>query len=297
MVERAAGLAATTFLSIGSWDHADADKKKVVGDIVDDQIDTVGKAFLGLTLGCARCHDHKFDPISQKDYYSLFAFFQNIDESGQTSYFTAATPVPGDAVYVVSHVDIGGQGTNAPAVLRTLAEASRRVPRCRVGAEAVALHLVGLRGDRQPADAHAARGGRLVAGEDAHRGGLARAVGAEEADNLAARDGEADLVHRGEARVALHEPGDFDGGWWDGHAEGDATFARGFPAHNPQLGVFSSVTSPVTARATQRWAVSRSMRLCGSNQRPWYSSLPRRRPLVRYCSMVSSLWMPVTRRS
>ncbi|MBN9119335.1 MAG: DUF1553 domain-containing protein [Planctomycetes bacterium] len=61
---------------------------------VNDRTTTFGTAFLGLTLECSRCHDHKFDPVSQKDYYSLFAFFQNIDESGQTSYFTASTPVP-----------------------------------------------------------------------------------------------------------------------------------------------------------------------------------------------------------
>ena len=39
--------------------------------MVDEQVDTVGKAFLGLTLGCARCHDHKFDPIPPRDYYAL----------------------------------------------------------------------------------------------------------------------------------------------------------------------------------------------------------------------------------
>ena len=56
-------------------DRGDADKEKLVSDIVDDQIDTVGKAFLGLTLGCARCHDHKFDPISNEDYYALAGIF------------------------------------------------------------------------------------------------------------------------------------------------------------------------------------------------------------------------------
>ena len=69
------GLIATTFLVNGAWDRGDADKEKMVSDMVDDQIDTVGKAFMGLTLGCARCHDHKFDPIAQADYYALAGIF------------------------------------------------------------------------------------------------------------------------------------------------------------------------------------------------------------------------------
>ncbi len=63
-------------------------------EYVADRTNTLGTAFLGLTMECARCHDHKYDPISQKDYYSLFSFFNNIDESGQTSHFTQAVPVP-----------------------------------------------------------------------------------------------------------------------------------------------------------------------------------------------------------
>jgi hypothetical protein len=69
------GLVATTFLVNGAWDRGDADKEKMVSDMVDDQIDTVGKAFMGLTLGCARCHDHKFDPLAQTDYYALAGIF------------------------------------------------------------------------------------------------------------------------------------------------------------------------------------------------------------------------------
>ncbi len=61
---------------------------------VVDRVTTVGTAFLGLTFECSRCHDHKYDPITQRDFYSMFAFFQNIDESGQTSYFTEAMPTP-----------------------------------------------------------------------------------------------------------------------------------------------------------------------------------------------------------
>jgi hypothetical protein len=51
-------------------------------EYVADRTNTLGKAFLGLTVECARCHDHKYDPISAKDYYSLFAFFNNVPEKG-----------------------------------------------------------------------------------------------------------------------------------------------------------------------------------------------------------------------
>ena len=63
-------------------------------EYVSDRVHTMGTAFLGLTLECSRCHDHKYDPISQRDYYSMAAFFNNIDESGLYSHFTAATPTP-----------------------------------------------------------------------------------------------------------------------------------------------------------------------------------------------------------
>lgn len=64
-------ITATGFLVIGPKMLAEQDKPKLVADLVDEQMDTVGKVFLGLTLGCARCHDHKFDPILASDYYSL----------------------------------------------------------------------------------------------------------------------------------------------------------------------------------------------------------------------------------
>ena len=63
---------------------------------VADRVTTFGTAFLGLTLECARCHDHKYDPITQREFYGLSSFFQNIDEAGQISYvgFADAMPVP-----------------------------------------------------------------------------------------------------------------------------------------------------------------------------------------------------------
>jgi hypothetical protein len=68
-------LTATGFLAIGNWGGGDADKEKLLTDIVDDQIDVVSRALLGVTLSCARCHDHKFDPFSTADYYGLAGIF------------------------------------------------------------------------------------------------------------------------------------------------------------------------------------------------------------------------------
>src|SRR5213594_1492308 len=71
-------------------------------DIVDEQIDVTGRAFLGLTIACARCHDHKFDPIPTADYYSLGGIF----ESTQV---------------VLGSIESPSQNREAEAILRKLA--------------------------------------------------------------------------------------------------------------------------------------------------------------------------------
>ena len=63
-------------------------------EYVADRLHTFGTAFLGLTLECSRCHDHKYDPISAREYYELSSFFANIDEAGLYSYFTPSIPTP-----------------------------------------------------------------------------------------------------------------------------------------------------------------------------------------------------------
>ncbi|MEK6258786.1 MAG: PSD1 and planctomycete cytochrome C domain-containing protein [Planctomycetota bacterium] len=70
-------LIATGFLALGPKVLAEVDETKMQMDIIDEQIDTVGRAILGLTLGCARCHDHKFDPIETADYYGLAGIFKS----------------------------------------------------------------------------------------------------------------------------------------------------------------------------------------------------------------------------
>jgi hypothetical protein len=72
----AASQIATSFLCLGPFDHASNDGRKAEFDLYDDMVGTTASAFLGLTLQCARCHDHKFEPISQADYYRLMAAFE-----------------------------------------------------------------------------------------------------------------------------------------------------------------------------------------------------------------------------
>jgi hypothetical protein len=69
---------ATGFYRLGAWDDEPSDRMQARFDELDDIVTTVGQGFMGMTMNCCRCHDHKIDPIPQKDYYSLVSFFNNI---------------------------------------------------------------------------------------------------------------------------------------------------------------------------------------------------------------------------
>ncbi len=69
------GIIATGFLALGPKAVAQQDKKKMLYDVYDEQVDVTSKAFLGMTLACARCHNHKFDALLTKDYYSMINIF------------------------------------------------------------------------------------------------------------------------------------------------------------------------------------------------------------------------------
>jgi hypothetical protein len=98
-------------------------------EYVADRVRTMGTAFLGLTFECARCHDHKYDPITQREYYSLTAFFNNIDEHGLYSHFTETAPTPTLLLYEAD------QESKHKEVLSRIDQARRKLESERAAAE------------------------------------------------------------------------------------------------------------------------------------------------------------------
>ncbi len=91
-------LIATTFLALGNTNLEEQDKRQLDMDVVDEQLDVLGKAILGQTIGCARCHDHKFDPIPTRDYYALAGIFRNtqaLEHENVSKWMEVPLPLPG----------------------------------------------------------------------------------------------------------------------------------------------------------------------------------------------------------
>jgi hypothetical protein len=91
---------ATAFLALGPTNYEEQDKQQLRFDVIDEQLDTLGKAFLGQTIGCARCHDHKFDPIPQRDYYAMagiLASTRTLKSYTENVARWISAPLPGDA--------------------------------------------------------------------------------------------------------------------------------------------------------------------------------------------------------
>ncbi len=97
---------------------------------ITDRTTTAGTAFLGLTMECCRCHDHKFDPIKQKEFYQLSAYFSDIDEFGLYSHFTFTAPTPAMLLYEADqeqeHQAAKQAVTTAEAKLEEAMQSARR---------------------------------------------------------------------------------------------------------------------------------------------------------------------------
>lgn len=99
---------ATTFLTLGNTNLEEQDKEQLRMDVVDEQLTVIGSAILGQTLGCARCHDHKFDPISTKDYYALAGIFRNIqvlEDDNVSRWIETPLPLPADELALYQNAE------------------------------------------------------------------------------------------------------------------------------------------------------------------------------------------------
>jgi hypothetical protein len=93
--EKAECLVATGFLAIGPKTHDQRNRRQFLLDVADEQIDATFQSFQGLTVACARCHDHKFDPIPQQDYYALAGIFRSTETCyGTVRQLQSAQPSP-----------------------------------------------------------------------------------------------------------------------------------------------------------------------------------------------------------
>jgi hypothetical protein len=85
-------LVATGYYRLGIWDDEPVDRLQAKFDVLDDVVSTTANVFLGTTLGCARCHDHKKDPLPQRDYYRLLAVFRDVTEMNRENLRKVASP-------------------------------------------------------------------------------------------------------------------------------------------------------------------------------------------------------------
>ena len=115
---------ATGYYRLGIWDDEPADPEQAREDGLDDVVRTTGEAFLGLTVGCARCHDHKLDPIPQADYYRMTAVFRGVTEYGRRGRADAAGQVDiTDAETAKKHAALDREAADLARRLRDLEQA------------------------------------------------------------------------------------------------------------------------------------------------------------------------------
>ena len=106
--DRKRKLVAVTFLTMGNTNLEEQDKEQLRMDVVDEQLDVIGKGFLAQTITCARCHDHKFDPIPTRDYYALAGILRNtqtLEHDNVSKWLQMPLPLPADEEAVFAQAD------------------------------------------------------------------------------------------------------------------------------------------------------------------------------------------------
>jgi hypothetical protein len=196
--ERNRRITATGFLTLGAKVLAEQDKPKLVMDIVDEQIEVVTKATMGLTVACARCHDHKFDPISTKDYYALAGVFKSTKTMANLDFVSRwnERPLPTKK----RQEEIARYQTDVlqpvEARLKSVTEAANRRVTERLRADAPKYARVALEYARQPGALVPTEGGNIAGRQVVEAETFARGNALKNTDGYGAGIG---VIHTGEA--------------------------------------------------------------------------------------------------
>ncbi len=196
--ERRRRMTATTFLALGNSNLEEQDKKQLEMDVVDEQLDTLGRAVLAQTLGCARCHDHKFDPIPTADYYAMAGILKNsrmLEHANVSKWIEA--PLPMDA----SREAEAKKHEQAIAAVQAKikAERARTAPKDKPDAPATVLAVADVPGVAVD-DAKAEKVGEWIA--STHTG---RYIGAGYLHDKNEKKGEKSLTFHPELAAGLYE--------------------------------------------------------------------------------------------
>jgi Protein of unknown function (DUF1553)/Protein of unknown function (DUF1549) len=143
---------ATGFYRLGVWDDEPDNQRAAAWDEIDEMVRTTSAAFLGLTIGCARCHNHMFDPIPQEDYYRFAAFFRNVEPYGKPASLThLRTNLEGILTPLASPAEYAAWKKHQAEVSRQIADAKSSLAEIRQSI-AARLKKRGLRFNKAAVD-------------------------------------------------------------------------------------------------------------------------------------------------
>jgi cytochrome c553 len=204
--ERAEHAVATGYLALGPKGHNTRDRRQFALDVADEQLDAVSQGMLGMTIACARCHDHKFDAIPTEDYYSLAGIFVSTDTRYGT-YKSQGNDHPSALVALPADADVSA-GPRLTALAQTAIERIRDQIERRAEREAKEAERDAMTGDGKQDPAELARVRRIEQQTEVLDHLLARfdADGASNANNRVAMG----AVDGGARDIAVLQRGELD---------------------------------------------------------------------------------------